>query len=192
MLRTNMSNLKLLGLLILIIAIPVTLYLVRHPQIFKGRALEESTIQFFRITDTTAVTPITSTPDQNVKLKLTYSSQTVTSTPTPTPTPAGAAQSSTDQCSSATLRDGQTIAGDTQVVFTAVKSSPASYLSLQVVNSRLGSFQVVSTESNILFANISSASLFQNGQATIECRIQTDPIGGTIISSNQVRVNVAN
>lgn len=187
---------NLIILLILIVALPVSLYLARHPQILRGRATGNPPMEFFQVgpgnvnldTDAAGI-PVTT--DSNVKLRLTYSLQAglPAQASNPTPTLGVVAQSTTDQCSPVNLRDGQTISGDTPVVFIAVRSSPSYYLSLNVTNSRQESFQIISTLSNVVFA---SASLFQNGQATIECRIQTDPSGGTIISSNQVRVNVAN
>lgn len=178
MYKIDMSNLKLLGLLILIFAIPVTLYLAGHPQIFRGRATGTSEITFLDQNNN----PITQSSSQNVNLRLTYSGQTVQSQ----------GSSAGNNLCGISLTDGQTISGNVPVVVTGQRPDPVSYLSLQIINSREGSFQTISTQSNVLFANISTATLFQNGQATIECRIQTEPTGGTIISSRSVNFNVQN
>ena len=78
------NHLQLSLILILLIAIPATLYLVRNTQIFKGRAhdVNISHIDFPGLSGT----PPTTT-SQTVTLKLTYGTGTAPS-PTPTPPPA--------------------------------------------------------------------------------------------------------
>lgn len=183
MFRINMNNLlKFLGLLILIAAIPVTLYLARHPQILKGRATGNPPMEFFGSGVSAGNPPITN--NQNVQLRLTYVGTSPTTTPTPTPT-------NDNECFF-NLTDGQIVSGDVAVLVTARKLNPSDYLSLQIPDSKLGNFQALSTQASVLVANLSSTDLFQNGQATIECRIQTEPGGGTIIYSKQVSINIQN
>ncbi len=177
-----MNRLQILILIILLLAIPVSLYLIGQSQIFKGRAQVASSIQFSGSGVTQNNPP--STSSQTVQLTLTYNGSVSPAPPPPPPT------TSNDSCSF-NLTEGQTLTGQVSLLLTAVKSNPAYYLSLQLASPTLGNFQVLSSQTNILFANLAS-NLFPNGRATLECRIQTDPTGGTIISSRQINVNIQN
>lgn len=183
MLRTDkIKKTNLIGVILLIIALPVSLYLISHPQIFKGRATGTSGIVFLDQNNNF----ITQTENPTVILRLTYASSQ-----NPGAAPASPAGSNSNLCA-VNLAEGQTISGNVPVVVTGTRPDPTNYLSLQIANSTLGNFQVVSTQSDILFANIFTPSLFQNGQAAIECRIQEEPGGGRIISSKSININVQN
>ena len=174
---------KLTGIIILLLALPASVYLTKHTQIFKPKAHEAnySHIDFPGLSG-----EIPTTTSQNVRLQLNYG----TGSP-PFPTPSPTLTASSGDCG-INLQEGQRVSGDLAIRLTANRTSPAYYLSLFVYNSRQGNFQGLSSQSNILFANISTSSLFANGPGAIECRIQTEPGGGTIISSNRVNVNVTN
>ena len=175
MFKTDPS--KILILTFLLVVIPISLYLIQKQQILKGRATGESELAFIGLSGNP---PRASS--QNVALRLTYNQANPPVSPTPNP--------EANSCSF-NLTDGQTITGNTLILVNGSRSDPSYYLSLQIVDSRLGSFQAVSAKANNLFTNISS-TLFQNGPATLECRIQTDQLGGTIISSRRIILNVTN
>ncbi|TSC86839.1 MAG: hypothetical protein G01um10147_714 [Microgenomates group bacterium Gr01-1014_7] len=75
--KSKKQLLTIIGLLILLIAIPLTMYLARQTQIFKPRATGTAPMEFFRtgtgfvdIGTNAAGTPVSTEP--NVKLRLTY------------------------------------------------------------------------------------------------------------------------
>lgn len=81
-LKERRNLVTILVLAVLVVAIPLTIYLVRQQQILRSKAFGSPPIEFFG-TGVTSGNPPTTT-SQNVQLKLTYG---LVSTPSPTPTP---------------------------------------------------------------------------------------------------------
>lgn len=81
-LKERRNLVAILVLAVLVVAIPLTIYLVRQQQILRSKAFGSPPIEFFG-TGVTSGNPPTTT-SQNVQLKLTYG---LVSTPSPTPTP---------------------------------------------------------------------------------------------------------
>lgn len=107
---TKRQIIILIGFVIIVIAIPVTLYLVRQTQIFKPRAAFIPKVEFVDA----AGQVITETTDPNVKLKITKEaaptpspspSVSPSSSPSPSPSPAqtACADGTEDQTYSATM-----------------------------------------------------------------------------------------
>ncbi len=85
---TKRQTLILIGFVIILVAIPATLYLVRQTQIFRPRAAFIPKVEF--VNDTGQV--ITETTNSNVKLKITKetapsSSPSAQVSPSPSPSP---------------------------------------------------------------------------------------------------------
>lgn len=68
----------IIGFIILVLAIPLTLYLVRQTQIFKPKAAFIPKVEFVDVTGA----PITETTDLNVRLRITREEA-----PSPSPSP---------------------------------------------------------------------------------------------------------
>ena len=80
----------------LLVAIPLSIYLVRQQQILKGRAVNNSRIEFLTSAGAAIPDPA-STTSRDIKVKLVFEPPTNTNTPTNTPTPTSA-QTSAGVC----------------------------------------------------------------------------------------------
>lgn len=112
--KSKNQVLAIIGLVILLIAIPLTMYLIRHPQIFKGRAAGRPPLEFFGAGVTDGTPPTTTS--QNVNLKLTYGTGSAPSpspspTPTPTPTPTATPPPGSAPCTGGIQCDSQCVSG---------------------------------------------------------------------------------
>jgi len=115
---------------------------------------------------------------------------TATRAPSPTSAPAPTAIPS-NTCDISGISNGQTVSGSLpQITVTASKSSQY-YLSLWAINTKIGTYQNYSTLNND-FGFGAHSSLWNNGSASFECRIQTTQSGGTTIFTKAVNFTVAN
>lgn len=89
------------------------------------------------------------------------------------------------------LAQGQTIRGNVEVNVSGSRTNPTYYLSLKLINSKIGDTLSAIKQANNLSSTFPSATLFNNGSITLECNVQSSLTGG-VVYTNQITVNVAN
>jgi len=105
-------------------------------------------------------------------------------TPTPTPT-----STSSNSCTFNSPANGQVVSGNVNSSISGVKD-PSSFLSLWAINSKLGNFQLASTQANTVNPTFSSSVAFNDGTNILECRIQTS--SGSVLYANDINITVQN
>lgn len=96
-----------------------------------------------------------------------------------------------NSCSFSGLTNGQTVSGYTQFSVAAKKSNPSNYLTVWVLDTKLGSFKVGSTQTDSLNVGLNTSALYNNGSGRVECRIQSG-IDSGILSTNKLEFSVKN
>lgn len=125
--------------------------------------------------------------------------QTV-SVPTPTPTPVTpqvtpipqAANDCSFVVNNQPAINNQIVRGEVPTQLSARRAQPSYYLSLILLNSRVGNIVGAVTQADSLTTSWNSSALFPNGQVALKCLITDTVLGGNTIFSKDVTVNVQN
>lgn len=107
----------------------------------------------------------------------------------PTPTPV--APQAANDCSF-NLTNNQIVRGSVLTRVSAVRANTSYFVSVILLNSRVGNFVGAVTPANSIVVNWNSTALFLNGPATLRCLITDTGLGGNTIFSKDVTVDVEN
>lgn len=106
----------------------------------------------------------------------------------PSPSPPAAAA---NDCSF-NLTDNQIVRGEVLTRVSAIRANPSYFVSVILLNSRVGNFVGAVTPANSIVVNWNSTALFPNGPVTLRCLITDTALGGNTIFSKDITINVQN
>lgn len=122
---------------------------------------------------------------------LTPTPTTTGATPTSTPAPTSSAGSA-NSCSFPDLTAGQTVSGNSfPLPVTGTKTDSSYYLWFWLIGTKNGDQQGAGSSGNRI-DGLLNTTLYNNGPATVECRISTDFSGSNVLFKKDVTVNVQN
>ena len=113
----------------------------------------------------------------------------------PTPTSSQTSCSNSGNSCSLNITDGQTLStngGCVPIFASGVRSDPSYYLSVWFLNSNAGDFPLFNVQSDSTLVGCLKSGAYNNGPATIQCRVSSAQSNGAICASRNYNVNISN